>query len=223
METRHNRIIANMQILHECHDSRDDHMQTRPRQRVNGGNAGTFDDSGRGGNEVEEIDMTEVLQHLSEIERMSSRRTDTMNQETRQCLQELERARWYDTEGEVPTCGNATDDVGLTLPDDDYLEDEWKDSYEKRKAAWKVEAKEAVHEDEATTGFVGVLEMQDAQMSEQGNVGINEMASLDNPSTESDVLSTTEQVIQKWTLNTEQRRAFEIVANHTALESQVNY
>ena len=217
METRHKQIVNNMQVLHECRDSRDDHMQSRPRQHVNGGKTGVFGTSG-GGNELEEIDMTEVLEHLSEINQMSSRRTDIVNEETRECLQKLECAGWYETEGVNPAYRNAADGVGLTLPDDGHLEDEWKDRYEKRKAEWKIKARKDEGDGGATSAFVGIREVEDTQMDEQGNVGINEMESSNNQSAERDALSTIEHVVQRWTLNTEQKRAFEIVANHTTLE-----
>jgi len=218
IERRHGQIINNMQILHECRDSRDDHMQTRPRQRVKNGSTGMFDDGGPPGNELEDIDMTEVIEHLSEIDRMSSRRTDTMKQETKQCLQELERAGWYQTGENMSKSRNVGDGVGLTLPDSDYLEDEWKDKYESRKAAWKVKTRQTEVEDGADTAVVGISKVEYTQTDERGDISISEVRSTDDQSTKGDTLSIIAEVVQKWTLNVEQRRAFEIVANHTTLE-----
>jgi len=219
MGTGHSQIIVNMQILHECRDSRDDHMQTRPRQRLKGGGTGMFDGGGQAGNQMEDIDMTEVIEHLSEIDRMSSRKTDALSRETRQCLQELECAGWYESGDGLPSDHIITDSAGLTLPDSDCIEDEWRDMYEKRKTAWKLRARQTENSDGTTSSFIGIARLRDTQANNPGDVSINEMRLPDGSSEkDSDPLVTIEQVIRQWTLNTEQRRAFEMVAHHTTLE-----
>lgn len=86
----HRQIIDNMQVLHKCCDSRDDHMQTHTWQRNKSGYRRAFDDSQEAGNEIEEIDMNEVLEHLFELDQMSSKKTDALNREAQQCLAGLE-------------------------------------------------------------------------------------------------------------------------------------
>jgi hypothetical protein len=63
MEKKHLQILDNIQVVHECRDSRNDHMQTRARKRSKGNN-------------IEEIDMTEVPEHLDDIDRMLSRKVE---------------------------------------------------------------------------------------------------------------------------------------------------
>jgi len=75
MDETHKRIMDNMQVLHECRDSRDDHMQTRMRVRYS--NTRRYaDGESAAGNNIEEIDMSDVLDHLEDIDRMSSRKID---------------------------------------------------------------------------------------------------------------------------------------------------
>jgi hypothetical protein len=93
MDGTHRKIVDNMQILHECRDSRNDHMQTRTRERVRGNAV----EGGQPGNEVEEIDMSEVLEHLEDIDRMSSKRQDEVGRDTQECLDALTEAGFFST------------------------------------------------------------------------------------------------------------------------------
>jgi hypothetical protein len=217
MDADHKRIEENMQVLHECRDSRDDHMQTRTRERRRSDDGGMFDSGDRAGNELEDIDMAEVVEHLSEIERMSSRKIEATNQETRQCLQELEQSGWYETAGPAPGSGERVSDVALTIPDGDFLEDEWKHEYEKRKAAWKHEAKRTDEPVEAVA-VVGIAEVQDVEVDDLGTAAVNELGCCSPCAGVDDPVAMMEEVTRKWTLNAEQKRGFEIVAHHTTLE-----
>jgi hypothetical protein len=123
MSAGHQGVVENMQILHECRDSRDDHMQTRTWERPSG-NAGLGIDGNNPGNEVEEIDMGEVLEHLEEIDRMSSRKNDEVDRETQECLSALAEAGFFmGSNCGVPTEGST---VGpeLAPENDGALEDE---------------------------------------------------------------------------------------------------
>lgn len=82
LTARHKGIMDNMQILHECRDSRDDHMQTRSRERGRTVKDGICGDGQKPENKLEEVDMAEVLKQLGELERMSSKKTETTNRDT---------------------------------------------------------------------------------------------------------------------------------------------
>lgn len=155
-------MINNMQVLHECKDSGDDHMQTRSRERPCARGGDVFNDVEGPGNELEEWDMTEILDHLSEIDKFSSRRVETMNQERDECLKELENAKWYDN-STVHGSHEEGDNEDLMLPDDDTLEAGWKDEYERRKAAWKDEAVK-VQSAEMAVGEVFMNRFDDVEM-----------------------------------------------------------
>ena len=211
-DAKHKQVIDNMQILHECRDSRDDHMQTRARGREKAGYGRAIDDNWQGENEIEDIDMGEVLEHLSEIDRMSSKRTDAMNRETEQCIGELERAGWYDGTQLSALDGDHPTTAGIHVPDDETVEDEWKDAYEKRKASWRVEAREC-EVPEKTGEAMKIVQMQDV---ERVVPVVNDAGSAPNASEEAfDAVAAMRDTIEKWTLNEEQRKAFEIVARHT--------
>lgn len=218
MSVEHRNVIENMQVLHECRDSRDDHMQTRSRQREKG-RARVFDGDRTAGNEMEDFDMSEVLEHLAEIQRMSSNKTEALNHETQQCLEELERAGWYDMGSSGSArCGDSGKPDVLDVSGGDSLEDEWKHTYETRKATWKLEAKQTddIHE---AAGSVDVVQVDDTEMMVEGDTLVNDIRSADDPPAQViDALAAMDQTVQKWTLNMEQKRAFEIVARHVAEE-----
>ena len=138
LSVSHQSVVNNMQVLHECWDSRNDHMQTRFCQHLSG-SAGHGPDDGGPGSNVEEVDMSEVLGHLKDIDHMSSRRIDEANHDALECLNELTDVGFFETlHGSVPI---DNDPLGLELLSqmDDSLEDEWRDMYDKRKAVWKLE------------------------------------------------------------------------------------
>ena len=215
----HMRIVDNMQVLHECRDSRDDHMQTRPRDRMSAGDVVSFGDGERAGNELEDIDMTEVLDHLSEIERMSSKKKGAMDGETNECLGELEKAGWFGTGDKPAGTGSAfsVDASELALPEEDNIEDEWSHFYDERKVAWKSEVKR-VEVDEIDVGIDIVSRMEDVGM--RGCI-LNDVGAVEDSTGDViDAESATAEVVDHWTLNKEQRRAFEIVSRHTAKQGQ---
>ena len=216
MAVGHRAIVENMQVLHECRDSRDDHMQTRSRQRVRPGRDGVLE--GRSPeNELEEIDVAEVLEHLSEIDRMCSRRTDVASKETKECLGELEKAGWYGTPNVQVAAGDDLGDGGLSIPDREDLEGDWKSKYESRKAEWKTEAKQAGICDQAS-GSVQVSVLNDVDMGEEGVAVpvVNDIRPAEGLNSRvGGALVVMEQVVEKWTLNKEQKRAFSVVARHT--------
>ena len=47
------------------------------------------------GNEIEEIDMTEVLEHLNDIERMTSKQHEEVDRDAHKCLSELVDAGFF--------------------------------------------------------------------------------------------------------------------------------
>lgn len=105
--------------------------------------------------------------------------------------------------------------VEMRLPIDDNLEDEWKFFYENRKAVWKLETKHT-EAPESTSGEVTISQMEGVEMNEDA---VNLMESMGGLNTVIvDASAAMEQVRQKWTLNTEQKRVFDIVARHTTIE-----
>ena len=126
MEMCHKEIVENMQVLHECRDCRNDHMQMRARQRGSQGGDGLYVSDMCPGDELEEVDMAKALEHLTEIDRMSSKKTEVLSREMEICIQELENAGWYAHTHERTTDDKSANEVGWNLEGTKALEDEWK-------------------------------------------------------------------------------------------------
>ena len=216
MEATHLKVIDNMQVLHECRDSRNDHMQTRVRERAKP-NRRSRDEDSAPSNELEDLDMTEVLEHLEDIDRMSSRRIEEASKETQECLDRLENAGFFrTTDHRENSCGE-NDITGATVStpkEDNLLEDEWRDTYDKRKSAWKLEA--AQSEGDGTTSVTTINRID--RVDEVADVVMSEEAATQQAGVAVDGHALVAQIEEKWTLNKEQRRAFELVAKHSMEE-----
>ena len=191
------------------------HSRTDMRSR---GSAGLGVDGQGPGNEVEEIDMTEVLEHLEEIDHMSSRKNDEVGHETQECLDALMEAGFFVGSNHGVTTVGGTVGPELMQESDGVLEEEWKDAYERRKAVWKLKASEVEVPDEAfpTTGINQIAE--DGPVTD-AHVMVNDLDMLEDASGVcEDGGLVMGNVAGAWTLNIEQRRAFKIVAEHTLRE-----
>jgi hypothetical protein len=214
MNEGHQHVVDNMQVLHECRDSRNDHMQTRFRERTKG-NAGRVPGDGDPGNELEEIDMGEVLEHLEDIDRMSSRRLDEASRDAQECLDELTNAGFFETSHASMSTSDSVVGMELATENDRALEDEWRNTYENRKAAWKREARESEQEEEADA-MTTVNQITDGTEKTCESPLVGEMGTTETGSAGPvDSHALMRQLVERWTLNTEQKRAFEIVARHT--------
>ena len=131
-----------MQVLNRCRDSRNDHMQTRTRLRSRG-DVRQSTTRGEGSNEIEDIDMSEVLEHLEDIDCMSSRRAVEATREAQLCLNELTHTGFFNKVGTSQAGESGTRSATFAQADDESLEDEWRNAYENRKTAWKLEASQS--------------------------------------------------------------------------------
>ena len=219
MCSRHRKVLDNMQVSHECRDSRNDHMQTRVRQKAIR-NADLASDSAAMGNDIENIDMTEVLDHLEDIDRMSSRRQDETSRETQDCLDKLTQSGFFASFHGVPRSvpdGGSNAGEGVICVEDDTVEDEWRDTYEKRKLAWKREAR---HEETDSIIVAATINCADniERMDQDPPVLMCNTIDGDMDGILSGRVDMVDQTSVKWTLNREQERAFKIVAQHTMVE-----
>jgi hypothetical protein len=214
MDSAHRKVVDNMQILHECRDSRNDHMQTRTRERGRD-NAGLGFERGQAGDGAEEVDMSEVLEHLEDIDRMSSRRQTEAERDTQECLDVLTEAGFFSTSEHVLSMREGAVEPESGPENDGLLEDEWKDAYEKRKVAWKLKASEwEVPGEAVATTKINHMSGEDGATDTPAVINdagvVDEGAGMD---IDGNLLL--QDVVGRWTLNREQRRAFEIVARHT--------
>ena len=219
-DSSHLKILNNMQVLHECKDNRDDHMQTRMRQRARADSDSGF---GHGSAEdaIEDVDMSDVLLHLEDIDRMSSKKQEGMTHETQECLAELTKAGFFSSlnVGRPDASDVVMNDVvmdELLQMGDGTVEDEWRHTYEKRKNAWKQEAGGSGignEVDDPVINCAAAVERDDQEnplpivgaMPEERHVEALEAIDV-------------HEMAERWTLNKEQKRAFKIVVQHAAAE-----
>lgn len=206
-----------MQVLQECRDSRDDHMQTRARQRVRLNRDDLFVGETGPGNDVEEIDMSKVLDHLTEIDRMSSNKTEVFSRETQMCIGEFKKAGWYESAGGVSSTRGGGSAVELNLEEAPDLEDEWRSTYETRKLAWKQETKNT-GDDMDTSCETGIAQLKNFEMVEE-TINVGRIENVEEPGeSNGSPTNVMGQLVEKWMLNVKQRRAFNIVASHSTGE-----
>lgn len=214
MKENHKLIVDNMQILHECCDSRDDHMQTRAQQRGNYKGGGLFVGNAGPKDELAEVNMAEVLEHLKDIDCMSSRKTEALDWETQMCIQEFKDAGWYSGLNGESGSGTGDSTIEWNLGETNGPEDEWKNIYEKRKVEWRNETRSMDSSADA---------LCDTQIAQLGNVEVfNENVIVgkmmnvgERTSNNGDTSEVMGQLVEKWMLNMEQKRAFNIMAGHT--------
>ena len=113
---------------------------------------------------------------------------------------------------------HAADDAQLQLSSegDDVMEDEWRDTYEKRKATWKHETSQN-QQDLVVNSTQITCEADVEGMAIDGPVITDTGTGCADPdnTTDGDMLA---QISGKWTLNCEQNHAFKIVARHAMAE-----
>ena len=217
-------LLSNMQLLHECKDSRDDHFKNRNRSSGNLITVAMIDES----RHIEDDDLTASIDEgalhglLQEIDDKMSNYAHRMNADVSDVIESFEKSGLYCASDELMSSDSFGIEEDVSGCAHNY-ETAWKDAYEKRKAAWK--ERESLEEDEYTeesttevyNSFVNPIrvrepcvvnnEIRDSHVSD-ASVPLNEnlllqpVANLDP----SDFASS-------WGLNREQTLAFNIIAN----------
>lgn len=208
-ETR--KVMDNIQILHECKDSKGNHF--RRKNRVIPSARKSVQDG-----DLNQPDMNEILDHIDSVESYNSYATAESLTHVADCLSELENSRIFSVSNGTEQRPGLECPERIMLPDDNTLEDQWKDTYERRRDEWKRKLS-STHSETPTIPLADV-----GQPLVMTNVGINEPFSQAdsqvmqispsmNPAPETSV--SVEEIAQTWTLNCEQARAFKIVALHS--------
>jgi len=215
-ETR--KVMDNMQILHECKDSKDSHYRMR-RNRVSPNERRNVQDQ-------DQPSMDEVMDHIDSVEDYHSRATMESLADITDCLSELEDAGLFDlSKGTSTASFDGTEQRSppecperIMLPDDDTLEDQWKGMYEKRRDEWKRKLSDTRVETPAiaSADVIQPLVMTNTDASQAlppADSRVVQIPPSVNQIPEENV--STEEIVQSWTLNTEQARAFKIIASHS--------
>ena len=207
------KMMDNMQILHECKDSKDSFYRTR-RNR-------TTRSEGIHGQErnLDEPGMEDILHHIESVENYYSHATMESISDITDCLSELENTNLFNVLGTAGADSfNRTEcPERIMLPDDNTLEGQWKDAYEKRRDEWKQKLSN-VHTKTTSAPPTDTLQpfvMATADVRQNlppMGAQVMQIPPI-NPTPHTNV--TVEELVRAWTLNTEQARAFSIIALHS--------
>lgn len=229
----HCAIMNNMQMLHECKDSRDDHFAHRGSQRRDRskrvsremmGDTPVDDDFGMGGEEEEQF----LLQHISHIASARSRHLATNRDAAKECIE------WGNSGGlfnsnryEAATLG-PNDAHSNMSGANDYLEEIWEMQYAERRNIWKKKASGAAVASEIhAPGNARETSLQNSIAMEVDELYYDQMAvdeppnipqaeiRQDIPAPNTEINVNLSEMITEYTLNVEQARAFRIIGEHS--------
>jgi hypothetical protein len=218
--------MNNMQMLHECRDSRDDHFANRRNKVQKHTSARSSQDSGddfTGDDNAEDI-----LNHLKDLKECFSDRQARSNLHVLDCLEYAGAGGMFSPpttcyQPMQPTTVNAN----VSLVHEHVTEDKWKYEYEKRNEALKKRAATDAATLDTSLTYTTAVNFDNPYNDGSAFRNAFQVASILEPSIQRDIAGTDsesqdvdiEQVILDWTLNTEQARAFRIIANHSIAQS----
>lgn len=219
-------VMDNMQLLHECRDCRDDHFsgrRMRPKNRCNRvpQDMETRDHDDDGIYAEYDDERGAVLNQIEELERIRARQESREKEEVRQCVEAAESAGLYTQESGSGIC--AVEDntlVELLEGRDGYrIEDAWRRTYEQRRSEFK---RRNIHipPEEASGSGSSPSNVLIRDASGFGTPLQNEQIRL--PGVRQDIVASEPEhcvdipaLIEEFTLNSEQARAFRVVCEHS--------
>ncbi|RXW18892.1 hypothetical protein EST38_g6956 [Candolleomyces aberdarensis] len=235
-------ILENMQVFHECRDSRDDHFKNRHSRLsaarhlpassdgIEDANNSILDDVGTHEQDVEHEQL--VARGLTEIFMKHSDRASKRDDNVQECLNVgaacglFERADMSVYADILPhtVCQSQRQHVRVDR-NDLHLEQVWKSKYAERRAArCKARLSGTSNEEEPSNGSVNGRQLpRDTQGSTSIQVmNVDELTSYTSaerrsPKSQMEQMTTDqliEQVSDTWTLNDDQALAFRIIARH---------
>jgi hypothetical protein len=230
-------IMDNMQILHECRDSRDDHFsqrRTRNRNRAHQLPQGMSRTAQMDDDDITTRDDTDeaVLEHLMSIAASRSTNMNKNQQDVLTCLKYAEDGGLFSklstSDQKTIDNDNAQAHNGLENVDGEQItmEDVWKAEYEQRRLQWKKNTcehlprinlipREEIYSNNSSSVLhdgnafrVGSTTTHDVETHVPS---IRQHTNISNPDPDINL----DELIKEFTLNREQTRAFRIVAEHS--------
>ena len=221
-------IMNNMQILHECKDSRDDHFKNRRTRNRTLRVSEEIRQSHHAYDNFAEGDQQEILEHLNSIENCRSDQINDNNSQLLQCLTDVESCGLYKINRENNSCNTTqiiqSDDFEERVdPHTVSLEPLWQTTYENRRNNWKkaiIETSNNTHNTDPTnTNNDGIMspEIVNNILSQNNNTNTFSAPTIrqDIKTTDADRHVDIDEIIATWTLNADQARAFKIIAEHS--------
>jgi len=203
-------ILDNIQLLHECRDSKDS-LQKKRNRAMDRERRTSVRDDGSG-----EPDMNEVMDHIDSVENYYSRATYESQANVDDCLWELQASGIFShTERDNPPLPTSE---RIMLPDDDTLEDQWETTYEDRRNKWKQKLSDTQIETPTVPPVQHAQPSAVMSITDASCTAIkHQIMQLPMAPTPNDTPNISiDNLIDEWSLNTEQARAFRIIALHSA-------
>ena len=228
--TRWSKIMNNMQILHECRDSRDDHFESRSRARQTHVADETArarhvegDDFGEG---ISEDISLEILDHLHSLDECRSHQVGASQSSVTDCLKHAESGGLFNrnfTTGDTSFNTVESNNVLITAETNTY-EMEWKHAYEARRQTWKnqllsehnsgIQINDTCSNIELTESFQNTSQIISLNGQESTPIIAENNSNNDVPMSDHSEYDI-EHIIHQFTLNEEQQRAFKVIASHS--------
>ena len=217
------KIIENMQLLHECKDSHDDHfanrrsgMRNRSNQNFNGQSHSRISEDDFGGdNDLEDL----ILEHLVSIQDSRSAAHVQARQDLLTCLEHATTAGLFSTGDAMDVDQGKEDPLSQEILErQPVLEEIWKKTYDERKQNWKKKAQAiSLQTNPCTSSHLAdsaetcIIHNGDAFR----NTALYVEKNAQNPTIRRDLEATdadkeidVDEIVQEFTLNKEQARAF---------------
>jgi len=223
-------VMNNMQMLHECRDSRDDHFADRLARMRRTSQRQSNDTQPRTNDEFGNDEA--ILEHLEAIDACRSNQKMQASDAVLDCLHHAEMSGIWKSRDSVPVdnqpeCNLLSKEIHIS-PTDLDLENIWLAAYEERRDNWK---KKRTQNDpsndsnvnEPSTSLMNQT-IKDGTEFRDAPVDSIESNDVHNMTIHSGIATATSSVkdsvniddmISEFTLNTEQARAFRIVAEHS--------
>lgn len=220
------KFMNNMQLLHECRDSSQDHFGSQHNQtQTNHTNSNyrqheTDDDFGP-------VDSEIILEHLQSISNCSTQSYARSQENVNDCILSAEASGMFDINNQAIFSQEShklipQDGLQLVSNHDLILEEQWKADYEIRRDSWKRKTTETTlfqQTQNASNTFdlspnnlnSGSLLCEALQNFNPTNATISQQI----PATITECHIDLDAIIQEFTLNTEQARAFRIIYEHS--------
>lgn len=226
--------IENMQILHECRDSRDAHYANR-RARRQAGLSIELQRGGRGSNDFGEEDESDVLEHLESMDRSRSEQGDRARADIVTALEYAEQSGLIGAARNSNHPPDSSSNSHVQVEGDEHgAEIGWQKAYDDRKEQWKRWASAAEPVNNLSDASEAENQIDLGGLGD-GSVFRNPMPAQEVLIRDADMLLHRESVpagiaanveledigafAAQHNLNTEQARAFSIVAEHSKVKN----
>ncbi len=219
-------IMRNLELMHQCRESRDDHFRTgksRKRHRMRQfaervvGMQDMLDDT-----IAEDSTQDEIVHHLDSIDREQSRTVDATAARVDDCISIAEKT------GLSYLYNHDCQNESSTHREDEYREEHldwesvWKSEYEKRRVEWKCSMaavslpvqEENIHGGSLVIGVRSQSSLRTTEVS-SGNALSPHIADSYADSSTLEHSADINHLADVWTLNEEQKRAYRIIASHS--------